>query len=400
MEDYNFNKQNIDNNINEIQQNIQTEDLNPENNIKKEEVIENKEEKKIKNDNFLLMNDSELQEYLLEKKCSKNLISQITENNLNSNDLINLINNDEELIKIFGENYHDINFLKSLIKTEIDKNLKVKILLNDDREITLSLENDPEYTLENITHNLGLILDSSNKIFLTPKSNISEILLPNIKIIPRILSEPEKYCNLKVFNLKDVNKKGNEEGYSSYNVKNYNKGYTSSQITNIIENKKTPYSSSNIGNNNYISSNYSNPVYSSSMLNNQNNNLNQINSGNVLNNTNKNQKNDNLNKDSLKNQNQNIIQKIEKKSYTSELKKYTPNEENDNQHPSYLYSSMNKNKYSNYNRGYNSNTAFQIPTKENDNKNEINQNYQYSTYGGLNNYQGFTSSFNNQGSYY
>ena len=400
MEDYNFNKQNIDNNINEIQQNIQTEDLNPENNIKKEEVIENKEEKKIKNDNFLLMNDSELQEYLLEKKCSKNLISQITENNLNSNDLINLINNDEELIKIFGENYHDINFLKSLIKTEIDKNLKVKILLNDDREITLSLENDPEYTLENITHNLGLILDSSNKIFLTPKSNISEILLPNIKIIPRILSEPEKYCNLKVFNLKDVNKKGNEEGYSSFNVKNYNKGYTSSQITNIIENKKTPYSSSNIGNNNYISSNYSNPVYSSSMLNNQNNNLNQINSGNVLNNTNKNQKNDNLNKDSLKNQNQNTIQKIEKKSYTSELKKYTPNEENDNQHPSYLYSSMNKNKYSNYNRGYNSNTAFQIPTKENDNKNEINQNYQYSTYGGLNNYQGFTSSFNNQGSYY
>ena len=400
MEDFNFNKQNIDNNINEIQQNIQTEDLNPENNIKKEEVIENKEEKKIKNDNFLLMNDSELQEYLLEKKCSKNLISQITENNLNSNDLINLINNDEELIKIFGENYHDINFLKSLIKTEIDKNLKVKILLNDDREITLSLENDPEYTLENITHNLGLILDSSNKIFLTPKSNISEILLPNIKIIPRILSEPEKYCNLKVFNLKDVNKKGNEEGYSSFNVKNYNKGYTSSQITNSIESKKTPYSSSNIGNNNYISSNYSNPVYSSSMLNNQNNNLNQINSGNVLNNTNKNQKNDNLNKDSLKNQNQNTIQKIEKKSYTSELKKYTPNEENDNQHPSYLYSSMNKNKYSNYNRGYNSNTAFQIPTKENDNKNEINQNYQYSTYGGLNNYQGFTSSFNNQGSYY
>ena len=71
MEDFNFNKQNIDNNINEIQQNIQTEDLNPENNIKKEEVIENKEEKKIKNDNFLLMNDSELQEYLLEKKCSK-----------------------------------------------------------------------------------------------------------------------------------------------------------------------------------------------------------------------------------------------------------------------------------------------------------------------------------------
>ncbi len=400
MEDYNFNKQNIDNNINEIQQNIQTEDLNPENNIKKEEVIENKEEKKIKNDNFLLMNDSELQEYLLEKKCSKNLISQITENNLNSNDLINLINNDEELIKIFGENYHDINFLKSLIKTEIDKNLKVKILLNDDREITLSLENDPEYTLENITHNLGLILDSSNKIFLTPKSNISEILLPNIKIIPRILSEPEKYCNLKVFNLKDIKKQENEnnkikeEGYSSYNLKNYNKGYTSTKITNNIESKNNPYS--NIGNNNY-----SNLGYSNSILNNQNNNLNQINSGfTLLNNNNQNQKKDNLNKDITKNQNQNIIQKIEKKTYTSDLKNYSPNEENDNQYSSYLYGSMNNYKSSNYNRGYSSNANFQIPTKESENKNEINQNLQYSSFNPLNNYQVYSSSFNNQGSYY
>ena len=221
MEGYNSNTQNIVNNINEIQQNSQNENLNRENEIKKEEVIEIKEENKIKNDNFLLMDDSDLQKYLLEKNCSENIISQITQNNLNPNDLINLIKNEEELIKIFGENYHDINFLKSLIKNEIDKNLKIKILLNDNREITLSLENDPEYTLENLTHNLELILDSSNKIFLTPKSDITEILLPNIKITQRILSEPEKYSNLKVFNLKDVKKKENgdnktkEEGYSS-----------------------------------------------------------------------------------------------------------------------------------------------------------------------------------------
>ena len=99
MEGYNSNTQNIVNNINENQQNIKTEDLNTENDIKKEEINEIKEEKKIKNDNFLLMDDSELQEYLIEKKCSENIISQITENKLNSNDLINLIKNDEELIK-------------------------------------------------------------------------------------------------------------------------------------------------------------------------------------------------------------------------------------------------------------------------------------------------------------
>jgi hypothetical protein len=348
------------------------------------------------------MDDSDLQKYLLEKNCSENIISQITQNNLNPNDLINLIKNEEELIKIFGENYHDINFLKSLIKNEIDKNLKIKILLNDNREITLSLENDPEYTLENLTHNLELILDSSNKIFLTPKSNISEILLPNIKIIPRILSEPEKYCNLKVFNLKDIKKQENEnnkikeEGYSSYNLKNYNKGYTSSKITNNPEIKNNPFL-----NNNFISTNYSNSGYTNSILNNQNNNVNQINSTySSLKNNNESQKKDNiLNKDITKNQNENSIQKIEKKSYTSDLKNITPNEENDNQYSSYLYNSMNNYKNINFNTGYSSNTGFQVPTKENDNKNETYQNVQYS-FNPFRNYQGYSSSYNNQGGYY
>jgi len=75
MEGYNSNTQNIVNNINENQQNIQTEDLNTENDIKKEEINEIKEEKKIKNDNFLLMDDSELQEYLIEKMFRKYNIS-------------------------------------------------------------------------------------------------------------------------------------------------------------------------------------------------------------------------------------------------------------------------------------------------------------------------------------
>ena len=119
-----------------------------------------------------------------------------------------------------------------------------------------------------------------------------------------------------------------------------------------------------------------------------------------MNNNNQSQKKDNiLNKDITKNQNENSIQKIEKKTYNSDLKNITPNEENDNQYSSYLYNSMNNYKNINFNTGYSSNTGFQVPTKENDNKNETYQNVQYS-FNPFRNYQGYSSSYNNQGGYY
>ena len=226
MEGYNSNTQLNENseNINNNQQNIQEEkNIIPENDINQKIENEIKEEKSIKEVDFFLMDNSQLQKYLEAKNYSENVINQIVENNLTSKDLINIVKSEESLKNLFGENYHDINSLKSLIKNEIEKVLKITILIDDNREITMTLENDPEYTLENITHNLALILDSSNKIFLTPKSVPNEILLPNIKIIPRILSNPEKYSNLKIFNLRNI--KVNNK--NSLNDSNLNQGYTS-----------------------------------------------------------------------------------------------------------------------------------------------------------------------------
>ena len=207
------------NNENEI-----TNELNDQNydnkNINEENIIDNDNNNNI---NFLLMDEIQILDYLTENKIDENIISQIKELKLNSKDLIYISKKDELLNKICNNDFHLKNIFLNFINSEIENALKIKITLDDNKELIITLENDPNYTLENITHNLGIILNNSNKLYLTPFSNQNEILLPNIKIIPRILSNPDKYTNLKIFDLKNI--KVNNK--NSLNDSNLNQGYTS-----------------------------------------------------------------------------------------------------------------------------------------------------------------------------
>ena len=209
----NKNEKDISNEL-EVQENNDNEKINNEN------IIDNDGTTNI---NFFSMDETQLLDYLTDKKIDENLISQIKELKLNPKDLIYISENNELLDKICNNDFHLKNIFQDFIKSEIENTLKIKILLDDNKELIITLENDPNYTLENITHNLGLILNNSNKLYLTPLSNQNEILLPNIKIIPRLLSNPEKYSNLKIFNLKNI--KVNNK--NSLNDSNLNQGYTS-----------------------------------------------------------------------------------------------------------------------------------------------------------------------------
>ena len=209
----NKNEKDISNEL-EVQENNDNKKINNEN------IIDNDDTTNI---NFFSMDETQLLDYLTDKTIDENIISQIKELKLNPKDLIYISENNELLDKICNNDFHLKNIFQDFIKSEIENALKIKIQLDDNKEIIITLENDPNYTLENITHNLGLILNNSNKIYLTPLSNQNEILLPNIKIIPRILSNPEKYSNLKIFNLKNI--KVNNK--NSLNDSNLNQGYTS-----------------------------------------------------------------------------------------------------------------------------------------------------------------------------
>ena len=167
---------------------------NKEINNKKIDFLNEKEENNV----FYKMNESQLKDYLIQF-LNNNTINQIIENGLNGFDLLNIINDNQTLNKLTKDNLHEKISLKKIIMNEIEKMLIVKIILDDGKEIIINLENDPEFTIENLT-TIIREFSNNNKIFLTPLNNENEILLPKIKIIPRIFSNPEKYSNLKVFN--------------------------------------------------------------------------------------------------------------------------------------------------------------------------------------------------------
>ena len=166
---------------------------NKEINNKKIDFLNEKEENNV----FYKMNESQLKDYLIQF-LNNNTINQIIENGLNGFDLLNIINDNQTLNKLTKDNLHEKISLKKIIMNEIEKMLIVKIILDDGKEIIINLENDPEFTIENLT-TIIREFSNNNKIFLTPLNNENEILLPKIKIIPRIFSNPEKYSNLKVF---------------------------------------------------------------------------------------------------------------------------------------------------------------------------------------------------------
>ena len=220
MKSLNENQYQENKNEKDISNELDIQEYNDNKKNNEENVIDEVDIKKI---NFFSMDETQLLDYLTEKKIDENIISQIKELKLNPKDLIYISENNELLNKICNNDFHLKNIFQDFIKSEIENTLKIKILLDDNKELIITLENDPNYTLEDVTRNLGLILDNSNKIYLTPLSNQNEILLPNIKIIPRLLSNPEKYSNLKIFNLKNI--KVNNK--NSLNDSNLNQGYTS-----------------------------------------------------------------------------------------------------------------------------------------------------------------------------
>ncbi len=250
-------------------------------NEKKIDLLNEKEENNV----FYKMNESQLKDYLIQF-LNNNTINQIIENGLNGFDLLNIINDEQVLNKITKDNLHEKICLKKLIMNEIEKILIVKIVLDDGKEIYINLENDPEFTIENLTTLIGE-LSNNSKIFLTPLNNENEILLPQVKIIQRIFSNPEKYSILKVFNPSKIKTQNQNlpldiitaQGYTQLSNKvktediiKPNEGYNSVLINNNISNIKNDSDfNTNIPNNNNNKINDNNNNFNNNNINNNNN---------------------------------------------------------------------------------------------------------------------------------
>ena len=135
-------------------------------------------------------------------------ISKFESNKINGYDLIYLTKEDLKSLGIL--NIHDKNIILNSMKDALLKQLKLNINYKD-KNITIQLEFDPNYTVEQLTNTLKLIFKESSNIFLV--INNYEILMPNLKISDLILYNPKVYKNFKIIIDEQLSFNNNNNNY-------------------------------------------------------------------------------------------------------------------------------------------------------------------------------------------
>ena len=146
---------------------------------------------------FSKMTEEETNLWLKELNLEENLLTEIEKLVKNGKDLISLYNNNQLMEKL-NLDLHTNNIFQDAIEEALEEQLKINIEIEKDKNIIINIENDPKYKLKEVCSYLEKLL--KKKIFLTPKNAPNEILNPNTLIQKKILLNPNKYCNLCLFN--------------------------------------------------------------------------------------------------------------------------------------------------------------------------------------------------------
>ena len=169
--------------------------MQEEENKNSNESIQNKlKERKIF---FSKMTEEETNLWLKELNLEENILTEIEKLIKNGKDLISLYNNNQ-LIEKLNLDLHTNNILQDAIEEALEEQLKINIEIEKDKNIIINIENEPKYKLKEVCSYLEKLL--KKKIFLCPKNTPNEILNPNTLIQKKILLNPNKYCNLCLFN--------------------------------------------------------------------------------------------------------------------------------------------------------------------------------------------------------
>ena len=120
-------------------------------------------------------------------------ISKFESNNINGYDLIYLTKEDLRTLGIVS--IHDKNIILNSMKDALLQQLKLNVNFKE-KYITIQLDFDPNFTVEQLTNSLKTIFKPISSIFLVANNN--EILMPNLKIIDLILYNPMVYKTLKL----------------------------------------------------------------------------------------------------------------------------------------------------------------------------------------------------------
>ena len=181
-------------------------------------------------------NTTDLSNWLIDNKYPG--ISELCQNNsLSGYDLFYIT--DDTLKNELGLNsFHERKVTMKLIKKLIYEHLKLNIINSNGDNVVLTLDNNPNTSLGELSEYIGNMFNINPKDILYKDTTKTEVLSPSIKIVELLILYPRLYKTLNVFNMKDYYQ-------TNENENNY-------EINENMESKENTYNNMNNINNNSI----------------------------------------------------------------------------------------------------------------------------------------------------
>ena len=179
-------------------------------------------------------NTTDLSNWLIDNKYPG--ISELCQNNsLSGYDLFYIT--DDTLKNELGLNsFHERNVTMKLIKKLIYEHLKLNIINSNGDNVVLTLDNNPNTSLGELSEYIGNMFNINPKDILYKDTTKTEVLSPSIKIVELLILYPRLYKTLNVFNMKDYYQTNENENNYEINENMESKENTYNNMNNINNN--------------------------------------------------------------------------------------------------------------------------------------------------------------------
>ena len=188
-------------------------------------------------------NTTDLSKWLLDNKYPG--ISELcTNNSISGYDLFYIT--DDILKNELGLNsFHERKVTMKLIKKLIYEHLKLNIINSNGDNVILTLDNNPETSLGDLSEYIGRMFNIEPKDILYKDTSKTEVLSPTLKIVELLILYPRLYKTLNVFNMKDYHQNSENENDNNENGENENLESKGNEYMNNMNNVNNKMNNNN-----------------------------------------------------------------------------------------------------------------------------------------------------------
>ena len=182
-------------------------------------------------------NTTDLSKWLLDNKYPG--ISELCQNNsLSGYDLFYIT--DDTLKNELGLNsFHERQVTMKLIKKLIYEHLKLNIINSNGDNVILTLDNNPNTSLGELSEYIGGMFNINPKDILYKDTSKTEVLSPSLKIVELLILYPRLYKTLNVFNMKDYRQSSSDNennGEQNENMESKDNDLNMNNMNNLNNN--------------------------------------------------------------------------------------------------------------------------------------------------------------------